>query len=294
MCLRRARALWLCAWVLTASAAPAGSDSLSPVSARRIVALGGDVTEIVYALGEGQRLVCDDETALYPAAATELPRVGYLRTLSAEGVLACRPDLILASQDAGPAVAVAQLKASGVPVVAVTSQHSLEAVASKITVVAQALGIPECGATLLARFEASLTATRAALAAYRVHPRALFVMTQGAGGVMAAGRDTAADAMLRLAGADNVAASFSGYKPLTPESAVALRPEVIVIAESAVNALGGRQALRSRPEFALTPAAENDRIVPMDALLLLGFGPRTPEALAQLASALHSSGRRVR
>ena len=287
---RRSPVCCLVLWVLAAPVIANGTESAATKPAQRIVALGGDVTEIVYALGEDRRLVCDDETALYPPAATHLPRVGYLRTLSAEGVLACRPDLILASQDAGPAAAMAQLKSSGVRVVQVTSEHSLDAAALKITTVAQALGTPERGRALLERFESALRATRAELTAYPAHPRALFVMTQGPGGVMAAGRDTAADAMLRLAGADNVAASFRGYKPLTPESAVALSPEVIVIADSAIRALGGEQAIRLRPEFALTPAAESGRIVSIDALLLLGFGPRTPQALSQLASALHTSG----
>ncbi len=75
-------------------------------AASRVVTLGGNVTEIVYALGAEGSLVCDDQTSLYPAAATRLPQVGYLRTLAAEGVLSCKPDLILASADAGPAVAM--------------------------------------------------------------------------------------------------------------------------------------------------------------------------------------------
>ncbi len=261
--------------------------SASAAPAQRVVTLGGDVTEIVYALGQDSRIVCDDQTSLYPAAATKLPRVGYLRTLAAEGVLSCKPDLIIASEDAGPPAAMVQLKASGVPIVMVSNTHTAEAVPEKITAVAGALGVADRGRVLQDRFRADLATVKKEFAAFRDHPRALFLMAQGPGGAMAAGRGTAADAMLTLAGASNVANGFEGYKPLTPESAVALRPDVIIIADHAVQMLGGLEALRARPEIALTPAGQHQRIVVMDALLLLGFGPRTPEALQQLGTALH-------
>ncbi len=274
----------LCAWsaVLLILMAPAWAGP-----AQRIVTLGGDVTEIVYALGQESRIVCDDQTSLYPLAATKLPRVGYLRTLAAEGVLSCKPDLIIASQDAGPPAAVTQLKGSGVAFVPVNNAHSPEAVAAKIATIAAALGVPDRGRDLQLRLRTALANIQTRLAAFKDKPKAVFLMAQGPGGAMAAGRGTAADAMLSLAGAVNVAGGFDGYKPLTPEAAVALKPEVIIIADHAVQMLGGMEALQARPEIALTPAGKSKRIVAMDALLLLGFGPRTPEALTQLTVALH-------
>ena len=279
--------------MLAAVAAVAQAASGPAIPAQRIVALGGDVTEIIYALGEERRLVCDDQTSLYPPAATKLPQVGYLRTLSAEGVLACRPDLIIASEDAGPPAAMAQLASTGVPLIHVTSAHSPAAVPAKIATIAQALGAVERGRALQAQFRTRLAAVRAQIAAFHGHPRALFLMAQGPGGAMAAGRNTAANAMLSLAGARNVADGFSGYKPLTPESALALQPDVIVIADYALKSLGGLDALRARPEIASTPAGRSGRIVPVDALLLLGFGPRTPEALSDLARALRGPDMRA-
>ena len=258
-----------------------------PAEAQRVVTLGGDVTEIAYALGAGDSIVCDDQTSLYPVAATKLPQVGYLRTLAAEGVLSCKPDLIVMSDDAGPPAAVAQLDASGVRVVHVPNAHSAEAVADKIGAVADALGVHDKGEALKARYRAALADARRKLDAYRDHPRAIFLMAQGPGGAMAAGRGSAADAMLTAAGAVNAAGGFDGYKAMTPEAAVALAPDVIVIADHAVKMLGGMEAFRARPEIALTPAGRSGRIFAMDALLLLGFGPRTPEALIALAKALH-------
>ncbi len=277
-------------WVSVLLCASALSAAAGAEPAQHVVSLGGDVTEIVYALGEQGRLACDDQTSLYPPEAAKLRQVGYLRALSAEGVLSCQPDLILASEEAGPPAVMSQLAGAGVPLVTITNGRSLEAVATKIAVVAQALGVAERGRTLAAQVRTQANAAQAKIAALTEHPRALFLMAQGPSGAMAAGRDTAADAILTLAGARNVADGFTGYKPLTAEAALVLQPDVILIADYAMKLLGGPQAVRARPEIALTPAGRTGRIVPIDTLLLLGFGPRMPEAMTALAAAVRGDG----
>lgn len=80
----------------------------------KIVSLGGDVTEIVYALGAESSLVARDSTSQWPQPATTLPDVGYLRQLNAEGILAMRPTLVLASAQAQPSLALKQVEQSNV------------------------------------------------------------------------------------------------------------------------------------------------------------------------------------
>jgi iron complex transport system substrate-binding protein len=268
----------------------AGLLALLPASAapaQRVVSLGGDVTEIVYALGEGSQVVCDDLTSVYPQAAAKLPKVGYLRALAAEGVLSCKPALVIASQEAGPKAALTQLAAAKLRLVTVPELHSPEGVLQKIAVIAGALGVPGRGRALTAQVRAGMAKTEALLASFKGRPRAIFLMAHGPGGAMAAGTDTAADAMLALAHGENAAAGFRGYKPLTPEAAIALQPEVIVIDDMSLQSLGGIAAFAARPEIAMTPAAKSGRIVPVDTMFMLGFGPRTPEAIAALARGLH-------
>lgn len=253
----------------------------------RVVALGGDVTETVYALGQEKRLVCVDQTSQFPDAARKLPQVGYLRTLAAEGILSCKPDLILASENAGPKAVLDQLAAAHVRIVRISSQETPDAAAQKIITVSEALGVSETGRKLQKNFRDALARTNADIARYKETPRTVFLMAHGPGGAMAAGTGTAADAMLKLAHADNAATGFHGYKPLTAEAAVSLAPDVIVIDDMSLKSLGGLAALRARPEIALTPAAKNNRIVSVDTMYILGFGPRTPAAIATLASAIH-------
>ncbi|MER2507922.1 MAG: ABC transporter substrate-binding protein, partial [Amaricoccus sp.] len=117
----------------------------------RVLAIGGSITEIVYALGQSDRLIGRDSTSTWPPEALALPDLGYMRALSPEGVLSVAPDLILADVDSGPPEAVAAIEAASVAYVEVPSDESPEGVARKIEVVADALGVPAEGAALAGR-----------------------------------------------------------------------------------------------------------------------------------------------
>lgn len=249
--------------------------------ARRVVGLGGSVTEIVYALDAGDRLVGADASSIYPPAATKLPKVGYYRGFSVEGVASLRPDLVLASDQSGPPQALEQLRKLGNQVVVLPSAPTVEALEKRITGVAAALGVAERGTALISRIRTEMQAISPGEQRTRV-----LLVSSHTGKLEAAGDDTAAAAMLRLVGAINVLADQRGYKPFSAEAAAALRPEVIVTTRMSVDASGSVDAFLAQPGIAVTPAAKSRRVIVMDDLLLLGFGPRLPEALRQLAGGI--------
>lgn len=259
-----------------AGAAPGG---------RRIVAIGGAVTETVYALGAGDRVVAVDTSSVYPEAATKLPQVGYQRALAAEPILALEPDLVLASSDAGPASTLDQLRAAGVKVVVTAPASTAATAGDRVEVIADALGDQAHGRALAAALE---QASDAAIqrAATKARPRVLFVYARGGGTLMVSGRGTPADAMLALAGADNVIDDFDGYKPLSAEVVVAAAPDVILLPSRGLDSVGGVDGVLAMPGIPVTPAGKARRIVGFDDLLLLGFGPRLAEAIDGLAKVL--------
>lgn len=243
---------------------------------QRVVTLGGSLTEIVYALGAQAQLVGVDQSSNYPPAAAQLPQVGYYRSFSVEGVAGLRPTLILASDQAGPPEALSSLQQLGPRVVVLPSAPTVEALEQRIRTVATELAVIERGEQLIAQVHASVAIPKP----HKI-PRALLLMGRDSH-LQGAGKSTAADSMLQLAGAVNVLAAQQGYKPVSPEALVALAPEVIVTTRMTVDSVGGKDKLMSSPGIALTPAANQGRIVIMDDLLLLGFGPRLPEALRTL------------
>jgi iron complex transport system substrate-binding protein len=255
---------------------------LHAAPALRVVSVGGAVTECVYAIGMERLLVGADTTSLYPPVAARLPRVGYQRALSSEGLLSLAPGLILASEDAGPPAVVEQIKRAGVRWVSLNTAHTPDAPVQKLLAVGAALGQPTRAAARIRQYEADWRRSQAAVAALPGRPRAIFVMAHGGPTLNLAGRDTAADAMLTLAGCDN-ALDFKGYKTISPEALLAAAPEVIVTTGQSVEGFGGLQSLFARPGLADTPAARKRHAVALDGLFLLGFGPRTPQAVMQLA-----------
>lgn len=254
---------------------------------QRILSIGGSITEIVYLLGEEDRLVAVDTTSLHPPAARSLPNVGYMRTLSAEPILALAPDLILADADAGPESVVGQLHQTGIEIVLIPKASDIPGVATKIEAVAAALGLAEAGAALAARVtEAASSVSR--LARTKDHkPRVLFLLSVGRGAPLASGTGTAAAGIIEAAGGVNAVTAYEGYKPLSPEAAVMAAPDIVLVPNRTLDALGGADGILGRAEIAATPAARSGRLVSVDGLLVLGFGPRIEEAVTVLAKAFH-------
>ncbi len=272
-------------------AAVAGLCLALPVradTAQRIVAAGGSITEIIYALGQEDRLVARDTTSNYPEAARALPDVGYVRRLSAEGLLSMNPDLILAEDGAGPVQVLDVLRATSVPVVTVPMGFDRQAVAAKIQSVAAALDVPAEGDRLATQVleEIDAAAANSPLTGKRV----MFVLAHQGGRIMAAGQDNAADAMIRMAGAENAVTGFEGYKLLTDEAVLSANPDVILVMNSRPGMDLSDEALLSHPAVSHTVAAQNGAILHMDGMFLLGFSVRTGAAIGALAQGLQDVG----
>ncbi|MEM8635301.1 MAG: ABC transporter substrate-binding protein [Pseudomonadota bacterium] len=250
----------------------------------RIVSLGGDVTEIVYALGAGDQIVATDTTSVYPAAAAQTPKVGYVRQLSAEGVLSVEPDLILISGAAGPDAALEQIRATGVPVVQMETAYTIESIVEKTRRVAAALDRVEAGDTLISEITEQWEVALAQLTETGLSPTVLFFATFADSAPRAAGSDTAADGVIQLLGGNNVFGSETGYKSLSLEAAVAADPDIILVMDQNVLRAGGLNALTEHPAVSLTQAVQSGRVFVVDAVKTMQFGPRTPEAIAELAA----------
>ena len=273
-CLRALGTASLWAW----SAAQAQPKN---AAAQRIVALGGALTEVVYALGAEGRLVGTDTTSVHPPAALQTAKVGYMRQLSAEGLLSLRPDAVLGTHEAGPAVVLEQVRSAGVQVELVQADHSWQEVQRKLQLVGRMTGRSAAAQALQARLDGEWAQTQQQVARAVRRPRALFILAHS-GSPMVAGTHTAADALIRFAGGVNVAASFEDYKPLTAEALASAAPQVLINTSQGMEALGGAAAFWQRPELALTPAYRRRALVAMEANHLLGFGPRLPQAVQEL------------
>lgn len=248
----------------------------------RVIAAGGSVAEIIHALGAGDRLIARDTTSSFPPAVAALPDIGYVRALSAENLIAMAPDMVIAEHDAGPPEVLDVLQRSGIALVMVPQALDPDGVATKIDAVATALDLPDAGAALQARVAAQLEQARIAGDGLPRSPRVMFILSMQGGRLLVGGQGTSAEAMILLAGGTNAVTALDGYKPLTDEAAIAANPDLILMMDR-----GGDHAvvladIIAHPALRLTRAAIDQRVVSMDGLYLLGFGPRTGDAALEL------------
>ena len=251
----------------------------------RLVTAGSAVTEIAAAIGLAPQIVAVDTSGKEIEGMGDKPDVGYVRMLGAEGILSQKPELVIVSGEAGPPPVLEQIKAAGVEVVVIPNGHSLDNIDDKIRAVAAATGRAEEGEKLIAKVEADVQTLRAATSGNQgERPDVVFLLARHGGNLMAAGRETAAHAMIEASGGRNICADFTGYKPLSAEIFAAATPEFVIVSES----VGGddAQLLASIPGLGATPAGRELRVIRVDDAAFLGFGPRTPSAATEVAAAL--------
>ena len=247
-------------------------------AAERISSLGGDVTGIVYALEAPSQLVARDSTSSWRAATQSLPDVGYLRQLSTEGILSLRPTLVLASSQAQPSLVLQKVEGSKVQVANGPGGYDAAAKDNKGQVIADALGKQTQGDAL----RKTLHDDMAKIPAQPLNKRVLFILSHGGSGALVAGQQTAADGAIKLAGLQNAMQGFDHYRTMSQEGVIASLPDLVVISADGLKGMGGEAALWKLPGLAQTPAGRNKQVLVIDDMALLGFGPRTPQALQQL------------
>tara|TARA_Y100001934_G_scaffold6932_1_gene9180 strand:- start:5375 stop:6418 length:1044 start_codon:yes stop_codon:yes gene_type:complete len=256
----------------------------------KIVVLTGDYAEIVFALGLGDSVIAVDTSATFPPEATARPKIGYQRSLSAEGILAFEPTLLIGSTEAGPPEVLDQIAQAGVPVVIFETEPTIEGSADKIRKIANALGVKSVGEQVATAMESEVEEAKTlAATAQGMPPTAVFVYMRGVDTLLMAGiGDISAD-LFDNAGAisGGVKAGVFGFAPLTAEALVTASPDYIVVFESGLESVNGIEGMLEIPGIAQTPAGKNEAIVAFDGQYFAGGGPRTGKALKDLVLVLH-------
>lgn len=254
---------------------------------QRWVSAGGALTEWVSALGGESKLVGVDTTSQHPASLKALPSIGYQRQLSAEGVLSLRPHILVGTEEMGPPPVISQIRSAGVQVEMFSAQPDVPTLQTNLQHLGQLLGAQGRATQLFQGYQQRLEQQKIRVTkAQLTHPSpgVLMLLGHAGGKPLIAGKDTAADWMIKRAGGHNLA-THSGYKPFSTESLISLDPEVLVFADRALAGEAARAALfKENPILSSTRAARNARVMELDPTLLVGgLGPRLPDALEKLS-----------
>ena len=263
---------------------PASADCPAAKDASRIAVAGGSLTEILYFLSEEDRIVAVDTTSTYPQVAMErFPSVGYVRNLSAEGLLSLEPTLVLGENDMGPPEVLEQLTKTGVQIVSVAEEHDAAGIIAKVRCLAGVIGSdPGAAERKLAAVVQTLSEVRPAQARVAM----LFGLRQGV--PMVAGSNTSGHGFLKMSGAGNLFEDLEGWKPVSLEAMAKQNPELLVMPQRGLDASGGRDGVLGHASVRLTSAGKSGSLVAKDGMAMLGFGPRTLTTAAEFAGELRT------
>lgn len=264
--------------------------SIDKPDTRRVVIVGKEIVETVFALGKSKNIVGRDLTATFPPSAAKIPNVGYINNLGPEAIIALKPTLVIVNYTTPP-VTVKQLRDAKVPVLQLATPQSEGDALNTVETLGAAFNAQAQARRIATDMQKDLKAARDFIASRPRKPKALILVGRPETGVAAIGSGggaTSYAAFVKLLGADNVA-NFKGLKNLTGESIVEMAPDTLMFinrSSGSLNQVGGRQKLLTRPEVALTPAAKQGRLYEI-AEHDITFGPSFGKSLLKVAKLVY-------
>lgn len=251
----------------------------------RIVVSGGSITEIIYALGEQDKIVGVDSTSIYPVEAKQKAQVGYVRRIGSEGVLSLQPTLLLGEADTGPPKVLAQLQQTGLENYIFSKEDNYLGIEAKIRKIASLLGVAAKGEQLINEVARDRAALDFVLKQKQSSPKILFILSMRSGQPIVAGQDTSANEIITAVQAKNVAKQLNGWKAISTEAVLEMNPDIILM----MSRHGNDPAVDivNQTHFKFTNAVKNNRVYSFDGTYLLGMNPRTPKAVIEVAQKLY-------
>lgn len=268
----------------------ATGDKVTVTDVDRLVPLTGSLSEIVFTLGLGDKVVARDISATFEQA-EELPVVTRSHDVSAENVLSLNPSLVLAAETTGPAEAMDQIAAAGIPVIVFEPVTGIDGIGDHIETVAAALGVDAAGEQLSERTAERIDAVADDVPQPEKPLRVAFLYLRGSASVyLIGGAKSGAPGLIEALGALD-AGKESGidkdFTPITSEALAAAAPDVILVMTKGLESVGGVKGLVELPGIAQTPAGMDERVAAIDDGVLLNFGPRTDQVLSSLSEQIY-------
>jgi iron complex transport system substrate-binding protein len=254
----------------------------------RIVCVSKQLTELLFALHQGGKIVGLDLTSSYPEETKKITKVGYHRHLNAEGIISLEPSAVIHQNDVAPMEVMKQVQEVGIPVKVYPPAATLDSTKLLIRMLGKEFGADTAAERIVAKLDADLQKADSIVKTYPVKPKVLIIhFGQQRNQYFVMGTRGTADAMLKLAGGIN-AADTSSFRDLSAEVIAREQPDVILATDFGWDRLGdSMEKFMSLPGISLTPAAKNGKIFRVEEHDLVYFGPRTGENIIRMAELIH-------
>lgn len=261
------------------------SASIQADTHQRIISAGGSITEILDAFELTDRIIAVDTTSVYPPRVHKLPKVGYFRSLGAEGVLSLEPDLLVVARGAGPQAVLKQIEQAGVPVQQFEqSIYTIDSWESLVRDMGKFFDRKDQAEVLINKTVDAIKISQQTQSYTNGSVNAIALLNSGQRGPTAAGKNTMPALLMQLAGLNNLAGDLEGYKPYSPEMLASQKLDLVLVPSHTIEAMGGIEGVCNEQSIKLAMRGEC-KVKIVDALLLLGFGARIDQALSEVVSA---------
>ncbi len=258
----------------------------------RIVCLSKHLTEMVFALGKGHDLVAVDLSSTYPDSAKLLPTVGYHRALNPEGIISMNPDLVIHSNDVGPANVMPQVEKAGLKVKVFGSANTFDSAKMLLRDLGKFFNEEKKADSICNKMDADMAKATAALMDMKIKdtPSVMIIHFGRANNIyfIMSGRNGVGDKMIALAGGKTANYDAKGARQLSAEAVATANPDIIIATDYGYDKMGSMDKFISEiPGVALTNAGKNKLIVRFEEHDLIYFGPRTGENVIKLMHLIH-------
>tara|TARA_Y100001970_G_C14166457_1_gene821570 strand:- start:717 stop:1565 length:849 start_codon:yes stop_codon:yes gene_type:complete len=245
----------------------------------RIITIGGSVTDIVFELGYGKHVIATDQSSTIPEEVKNLPQVGYIRAISAEGILSLNPSKIITTTDIGPPNVVEQLKNSGVDLYIFDSPYSFKEITLLVKDIANCINKQEDGIKLnnnLLNIHTTLEEIKNQLDSKQ---KIVFFMNPSIGSFSAAGSKTKADYLIQYLGGENIFANeFNRYSKVTKENIIKHNPDIILVGSTmGKDEETSKSIFYNSKEFKNIKAVMDNNVFSIDMGSHLTFGSSFPK-----------------
>lgn len=265
------------------------SSSSIALAQERIISAGSAVTELIYALNAQDSLIAVDVTSKMPQT-EPLPKIGYHRQLSTEGLLALQPTQIIGSDEMGPQTTLDLLTQSDIKVNVVNTKPTITGLLERIDEIALLTHHQENSQQIKDKVNKKVAQLKSNIPVKTKQKKVLYLLLHEGRAPYVAGSDTTMDEMIRLAGAINPAQPLiSSFKPLSIEAMISMQPDVILVSNRSLVKLEGiDNIIKSIPTLASTPAGINKQIIGVSGSALVGgLGLATLDEAARLNTLLY-------
>jgi iron complex transport system substrate-binding protein len=253
----------------------------------RIVCVSKQLTEMIFALGMGDKIVGTDLTSNYPPEETsKLPKVGYHRLLSAEGIISLHPTIVVHDSNNAPKSALDQVRKAGIPVEYFPEAQNIDQTKDDLRALGKAFGVEHRADSLCHYLDSTMAL---ALSIHRdTHPKVVVIHFGMVGmSYLVITKKNLASKMVEWAGGINPIDPGRGMAQLSPELIAEAQPDIILVTDYGFDHAGGVEGVKKLPGVALTAAAQNNRIYRIAEHDIVYFGSRTGDNVMKFEKLLY-------